>query len=50
MNVCYFTNDLDFLPPEHKFSFRYLKQGIQTFNRNYVLAPADKAANDVLVV
>ena len=28
----------------------YLKQGIQEFHRKYVLAPADKAANNVVVV
>ena len=33
-----------------KLSFQYLKQGIQEFHRKYVLAPADKAANNVVVV
>ena len=33
-----------------QLSFRYLKQGIQEFHRKYVLAPADKAANNVVVV
>ena len=27
-----------------------MKQGIQEFHRNYVLVPADKAANNVVVV
>ena len=31
-------------------SFRDLKQGIQEFHRKYVLVPADKAANNVVVV
>ena len=44
------SNNLDLLPPKPKLSFRYLKQGIQKFHRNYVLAPADKAANNVVVV
>ena len=30
--------------------FRHLKQGIQEFHRKYVLVPADKAANNVVVV
>ena len=38
------------LPPKPKFSFRHLKQGIQEFHRKYVLVPADKAANNVVVV
>ena len=43
-------NYLDLPPPKPKLYFRYLKQGIQEFHRNYVLAPADKAANNVIVV
>ena len=30
--------------------FRHLKQGIQEFHRKYVFVPADKAANNVVVV
>ena len=37
-------------PPKPKSSFRHLKQGIQEFHRQYVLVPADKAANNVVVV
>ena len=51
MNVCYFTLiALIFLPPQPKLAFRYLKQGIQEFHRTYVLTPANKAANNVVVV
>ena len=32
-----------------KSSFRHLKQGIQEFHRKYVLVPADKAANNIVV-
>ena len=42
-------NDLDLLPPKPKLSFPHLKQGIQEFHK-YVLVPADKAANNVVVV
>ena len=48
--VLFYSNNLDLLPPKPKLSFRYLKQGIQEFHRTYVLAPADKAANNVVVV
>ena len=41
---------VDLLPPKPKLSFRYLKQGIQEFHKKYVLAAADKAANNVVVV
>ena len=33
--------------PKPKLSFQYLKQGIQEFHKKYVLAPADKADNNV---
>ena len=33
-----------------KFTFRHLKKWIQEFNRRFVLAPTDKAANNVVVV
>ena len=45
-----YSNNLDLLPPKRKLSFRYLKQGIQEFHRKYVFAPADKAANNFVVV
>ena len=48
--VLFHSNNLDLLPPKSKLSFRYLKQGSQEFHRKYVLAPADKAANNVVVV
>ena len=38
------------LPPKPKSSLRNLKQGIQEFLRKYVLVPADKAANNNVVV
>ena len=38
------------VPPKPKSSFRHLNRGIQDFHMNYVLAPADKAANNVVVV
>ena len=41
---------LDLLPPKPKFTFRHLKKGIQEFHRKFVSAPADKAANNVVVV
>ena len=48
--VLFYSNNLDLLPPKPKLSFRYLKQGIQEFHRKYFLAPAYKAANNVVVV
>ena len=45
----YFQNT-NLLPSKPKSTFRHLKQGIQDFHRKYVLVPADKAANNVVVV
>ena len=39
-----------FCPLNLNLLFRYLKRGIQDFHMNYVLVPADKAANNVVVV
>ena len=48
--ISFHCNNLDLLPPKPKFTFRHLKKGIQEFHRKFVLAPADKAANNVVVV
>ena len=48
--IPFYCNNLDLLPPKPKFTFRHLKKGIQEFHRKFVLAPADKAANNVVVV
>ena len=48
--IAFYSNNLDLLPLKPKFTFRHLKQVIQEFHRKYVLVPADKAANNVVVV
>ena len=48
--ISFYCNNLDLLPPKPKFTFRHLMKGIQEFHRRFVLAPADKAANNVVVV
>ena len=49
--ISFYSRHTHLLPPQPKSSFRYLKRGIQEFHRrNYVLVPADKAANNVVVV
>ena len=52
INVLSFIHKIytNLLPPKPKSSFRHLKQGIQEFHRKHVLVPADKAANNVVVV
>ena len=46
----FYSQNTNLLPPKSKSAFRHLKQGIQDFHRKYVLVPADKAANNVVVV
>ena len=48
--ISFHSPNTHILPPKPKSSFRHLKRGIQDFHMNYVLVPADKAANNVEVV
>ena len=48
--ISFYSPNTHILPPKPKSSFRHLKQDIQDFHTNYVLVPADKAANNVVVV
>ena len=48
--IKFYSQNTNLLPPKPKSTFRYLKQGIQDFHRKYLLVPADKAANNVVVV
>ena len=48
--IKFYSQNTNLLPPKPKSSFGHLKQGIQEFHRKYVLVPADKAANNVVVV
>ena len=45
-----YCNTLDLLPPKPKFTFRHMKKGVQEFHRRFVLAHADKAINNAVVV
>ena len=48
--IKFYSQNTNLLTPKPKSFFRHLKQGIQEFHRKYVLVPADKAANNVVVV
>ena len=48
--ISFYSHNTHLLPPKPKSSFPHLKRGIQDFHMNYVLVPADKAANNVVVV
>ena len=48
--ISFYFRNTHLLPLKPKSSFQHLKWGIQDFHKNYVLVPADKAANNVVVV
>ena len=48
--IKFYSQNTNLVPPKPKSSFRHLKQGIQEFYRKNVLVPADKTANNVVVV
>ena len=48
--IKFYSHNTNLLTPKPKSSYRHLKQGIQEFHRKYVLVPADKATNNIVVV
>ena len=48
--VSFYSNNLDFLLPWPKFNFRNQKKGVEEFHKKFVLAPANKVANNVVIV
>ena len=48
--ISFYSRNTNLLPPKPKPSFCQLQRGIQDFHAKYVLVPADKATNNVLVV
>ena len=48
--ISFYSQNTNMLPRKPKISYRYLKSDIEEFHRQFVLVPADKAANNVVVV
>ena len=48
--IDFYSQNPNLLPQKPKSTLCHLKQGIQQFHAKYVLVPADKAANNVVVV
>ena len=48
--ISFYSQNTNMLSRKPKITYRYLKSGIEEFHRKYVLVPADKAANNVVVV
>ena len=49
-HISFYSQNTNMLPCKAKISYRYLESGIQEFHRKFVLVPADKAANNVIVI
>ena len=49
-HISFYCQNTNLSPSKPNVYLRHLKLGIQEFHRKYVLAPADKAANNVVVV
>ena len=48
--IAFYKANTHLLPPKPRVTFRHLKNNIQEFHSKYVLVPADKAANNVIIV
>ena len=48
--ISFNSQNTNMLPRTLKISYRFLKLGVLECHRKYVLVPADKAANNVVVV
>ena len=48
--ISFYSRNTHLLLPKLKSSFCHLVRGFQDFHMEYVLVPADKAANNVVVV
>lgn len=48
--IKFYNANPSLLPPKPKFSINYLRKGIKHFHDQFVLVPADKAANNVIIV
>ena len=47
--ISFYSHNTKMLPRKPKISYRYLKSGIEELHGKFVLVPADKAANNVVV-
>ena len=48
--IKFYSQNTNLLPPKPKSSSMHWKQGIREFHRKYALVPAEKTANNVVVV
>ena len=50
LRIKFYQSNSSLLPRKHSMNLRHLKKGLQEFHSKYVLAPADKASNNIIVI
>ena len=48
--ISFYRAHPDLLPPKPKLSYRHLKKSISKFHSKYVMVPADKASNNIIII
>ena len=48
--IDFYQSNNHLLPPKPRITFRHLKKAIEEFHTKYVLAPADKAHNNIIII
>ena len=48
--IKFYNANPSLLPPKPRLSINFLRKGIKSFHDKFVLVPADKAANNVIIV
>jgi hypothetical protein len=48
--IAFYKSNNHLLPPKPKLTFRYLKKSVSDFHSKFVFTPADKAANNVIII
>lgn len=48
--IKFYNSNTHLLPPSPRFTYRHLKNEIKSFHAKFVLVPADKASNNVIII
>ena len=48
--IAFYNSNENLPPPKPKTTYRYLKKAVQDFHSKYVLIPADKASDNVIII
>ena len=48
--IKFYSSNTHLLPPKPRFTLRHLKKDVSAFHSKFVLVPADKAANNIIII